>query len=109
METKYRHDQPGVTRRGFLVGAGAGLAAGVPLAWLGLKGFDRLRRGEQQPSPFTGRTVEDRRAEFALPGPFPGRVVEVRHPGSVKDHNGVSAEAVKPRNDRGSLEPTAAH
>jgi hypothetical protein len=106
METNYRHT--GVTRRCFLVGAGAGLAAGVPLAWLGLKGFDRLQRGEEAPSPFTGRTVEDRRPQFAMPGPFPGRVVEVRHPGSVKPDNSICAEAVKQMMDRGMRELTGA-
>jgi uncharacterized protein (DUF362 family) len=106
METKYR--QPDVTRRGFLVGAGAGLAAGLPLGWLGFKGARWLRSGDEQLSPFTGRSVEDRHPQFAMPGRFPGRVVEVRHPGSVKGDNRISTEAVKQMMDRGMRELTGA-
>ena len=45
-----------LSRRSFLLGSAAGLAAGVPLGWLALRGRQWL--DEHAPSPFTGRTVE---------------------------------------------------
>jgi len=87
----------GITRRGLLLGAGAGLAAAVPLGWLGR----RLWQGQPQRSPFTGRSVEDRRATLGMPGRFPGRVVEVRHPGAVTEDNEIVAPAVKRMMERG--------
>jgi uncharacterized protein (DUF362 family) len=83
----------GITRRGFLLGAAAGLAAGVPLGWYAFKGrqwFDSLA-----PSPFTGRSVEVPHAPLGMPGPFPGRVVEVRHAGSVSADYTINDDAVR--------------
>lgn len=90
-----------LTRRGFLVGAGVGLAAGGAAGWLGLRELSR-RHG------FTGRTVEVARPEFGIPGAFPGRVVEVHHPGSVGDDNRVNADAVRSMMSRGMRELTGA-
>lgn len=77
----------GITRRGFLLGAGAGLAAGAPLGWLAFQ-----RWGRQ--SPFTGKSTEIARAAPGMPGPFPGRVNEVRHDGALNDRFVVQQEAV---------------
>jgi uncharacterized protein (DUF362 family) len=84
----------GVSRRGFLLGAGAGIAVGAPLGWLGFKGWQAL-------PPFTGRSVEQPRAALGMPGPFPGRVVEVRHPGVMDDADLVHAPTVRRMMDRG--------
>jgi uncharacterized protein (DUF362 family) len=89
----------GVTRRGFLVGSALGLAAGVPLGWLGLKGRQWLNR--HTPSPFTGPSVEVPRTPGGMPGPFPGRVVEVRHPGSVAGEYAIDPDAVRVMMQRG--------
>src|SRR5581483_413565 len=93
----------GITRRGFLLGAGAGLAVGAPLGWLGLKGWQAYHQ-----SPFTGRTHEVERPEFAMPGPFPGRVVEVHHEGSVDESNTISRDAVQDMMARGMCGLTGA-
>ncbi len=72
----------GITRRGFLLGAAAGLSA----SYLAYRHWH---------SPFIGRSVEVPRPPLAMPGPFPGRVVEVQHPGAVNDRHVVNADAVK--------------
>src|SRR5262249_4817393 len=91
----------GITRRGFLVGAGAGLSAGASLPWLGMRtGKD----GNPSPglnSPFTGRPREVEHPAYAMPGPFPGRVIEVHRPDSVSPNNDVNPAAVKAMMDRG--------
>jgi uncharacterized protein (DUF362 family) len=96
----------GITRRVFLLGGGAGLLAGGGLAWLGLEKLHIL----QDPglSPFTGKTREVPRPEFAMPGPFPGRVVEVRHPGAVGDDYRIDAGAVRKMIARGMCDLTGA-
>jgi hypothetical protein len=94
----------GITRRGFLAGAAAGLAAGVPLTWLGL---DALRR----PAPGTPAApppLPAAETKFAMPGPYPGRVIEVRHPDSVRPDHTVNADAVSAMIDRGMTELTGA-
>src|SRR5262245_22226493 len=93
----------GITRRGFLLGAAAGLAAGVPLTWLG----SRILHGDAAP-PFTGRTREVPNPTYAMPGRFPGRVVEVQHPGAVSDTHQINADAVRAMMDRGMTELTGA-
>ena len=97
-----------VTRRDFLLGAGAGLAAGVPLAWLGIKGWERFRDPSEDSRSFRGRSVEDEHPAFAMPGPFPGRVIEVHHPGSVKPDNTICPEAVQTMMARGLCALTGA-
>jgi uncharacterized protein (DUF362 family) len=95
----------GITRRGFLFGAGAGLAAGLPLGVLGWQALQGLGEGQ---SSFTGRSSEDPSPQYAMPGPFPGRVIEVHHPGSVRPDHTISADAVKPMMDRGMCALTGA-
>ncbi len=85
----------GITRRGFLLGAGAGLAVGAPLGWFGLRAWQDSR------NPFTGRTVEQPRAPLGMPGPFPGRVVEVRHPYVIDRRYTVNQDAVRAMLNRG--------
>lgn len=94
------------TRRGFLVGAAAGLAAGVPATWYALK-----QNGALQPealAAFSGATKEVPRPAAAMPGPFPGRVIEVRHPGAVRPDNTIRADAVKAMMHRGMCTLTGA-
>src|SRR5438093_668586 len=67
----------GCSRRGFLLGAGAGLAAGIPLTLWAEKPLREI--GEHVFTPFRGVTKELPRPAYAMPGPFPGRVIEVRH------------------------------
>jgi uncharacterized protein (DUF362 family) len=95
----------GITRRGFLLGAAAGLAAGVPLAWLGTRAADRLRGALAAAAP-AARPPTD--GMYAMPGAFPGRVVEVRHPGSVAPNHAIDGGAVRLMMDRGMTELTGA-
>ncbi|HMF16579.1 MAG TPA: DUF362 domain-containing protein [Gemmataceae bacterium] len=95
----FRRSCYGITRRGLLLGAAGGLAAGIPLGWFGVKAW---QQGERQAvSPFSGRSVEDPRATYAMPGPFPGRVIEVRHPGAVNPQHVINKETVRTMMDRG--------
>jgi uncharacterized protein (DUF362 family) len=98
----------GITRRGLLLGAGFGLAAGVPLGWLGLKGLQTLRGERPYRSPFTGRSREVRSPEYAMPGPFPGRVIEVRARDAVSAGNEIRRDAVRRMIGRGMCELTGA-
>jgi hypothetical protein len=93
----------GPSRRGFLLGAATGLAAGVPLTWLALR-----HDGPRPPAPFTGRAVEVPRPDFAMPGPYPGRVVEVRHPAAVLPDHRINPDAVRAMMGRGMTELTGA-
>src|SRR5947209_5644020 len=93
----------GITRRGFLLGAGAGLAVGAPLGWYALQGWQQVRARP----PFSGRSVEQSRA-LGMPGPFPGRVVEVRHPHVVSDAHVINGDAVSAMMDRGMCALTGA-
>src|SRR2546430_2647010 len=97
----------GITRRGFLLGSAAGLAAGAPLGWLALQGAQWLDR--HAPSPFTGRSVELPRTPGGMPGPFPGRVVEVRHPGSVAADYAIDSAAVRTMMHQGMRSLTRSH
>jgi uncharacterized protein (DUF362 family) len=92
----------GITRRGFLLGAAAGLATGVPLTWLAARGL--------QPAPGAAPASPPVREPVAngMPGPFPGRVIEVRDPASVAADHSVNAEAVQKMVDRGMTELTGA-
>src|SRR5687768_14252386 len=72
----------GITRRGLLLGA----AAGLPLGWLA---YRALHPG------FSGRSVEVARPASAMPGPFPGRVVEVQHPAAINERYEVNQDVVK--------------
>jgi hypothetical protein len=108
MNAPLPYRSPGVTRRGFLLGTGAGLAAGVPLTWLGVKGLDALDHDPAAIRSFTGRSVEDPHPEYAMPGPYPGRVIEVQHRDAVKPDQHINAEAVQRMMERGMCELTGA-
>jgi uncharacterized protein (DUF362 family) len=108
MKTPLPHRPSGVTRRGFLLGAGTGLAAGASLTWLGLKGLEVLDRDNPALHSFTGRSVAATHPPFALPGPFPGRVIEIHHRGAVRNGRTINASAVKRMMDRGMRELTGA-
>jgi hypothetical protein len=73
-----------ITRRGFLVGAAAGLAAGGPLGWFAFKGSHSPAQRPAASAPPVG-----------MPGPYPGRVVEVRHRNSVSADHTINGDAVR--------------
>jgi Domain of unknown function (DUF362) len=100
--------RPGVSRRNFLRGAGAGVLVGAPLAWLAARGWDRLGGRVADLPSFSGVSREDPAPNYAMPGPFPGRVIEVQHPDSVKANNTVNPQAVKAMMNRGLCELTGA-
>jgi uncharacterized protein (DUF362 family) len=95
-----------ITRRGFLVGAGTGLAAGASLTWLGMQAWKQgYLSGDNQPLADT-RGLS--RGTDAMPGPFPGRVVEIQCPDAVALNDEVNPAAVKVMMDRGMTELTGA-
>jgi hypothetical protein len=96
----------GISRRGFLLGAGTGLALGGTLAWQGPKWLRTLSLSG--PSPFTGQSREVKNPTYAMPGPFPGRVIEVRHPGAVRDDHRINRAAVRTMVDQGMCQLTGA-
>jgi uncharacterized protein (DUF362 family) len=116
-----------VSRRGFLFGAGTGLAAGGLLGWgitdlaFRLRGQGQASRthpvlpvpSDSSPEPlyvrkrFTGTAVEDPNPAFPLPGRWPGKVVEVHHPGSVVEGE-IQLEPVRQMVARGMRELTGA-
>src|SRR5262245_31936057 len=91
----------GITRRGFMLGAGAGLAVGAPLGWLGWR--------EWQRRSFTGRSVEQPSAPLGMPGPFPGRVVDVRHPYVIDANYVIDQATVRRMMDRGMCSLTGSN
>jgi hypothetical protein len=95
----------GITRRGFLLGAAAGVAAAAPLTWLALRGWQALHSNG---STFSGHTKEQAKPPFAMPGPFPGRVVEVRRADAVSRDHRINQQAVNDMIDRGMTELTGA-
>ena len=59
---------PSVTRRGFLLGAAAGLAAGVPLTWLAARGLPFLTPSHPAtPEESNGRASPRRCPECGTP------------------------------------------
>jgi uncharacterized protein (DUF362 family) len=95
-----------ITRRGFLLGAGAGLAVGATGTWFAVDGWKRLFG--KGPSPFTGKSREVKNPAQGMPGPFPGRVIEVRHPGAVKDDYTIDQTRVGKMMDHGMCQLTGA-
>jgi hypothetical protein len=83
----------GITRRGFLLGAAGGLAAGLPAAWLGRDLLQPLL-----PSSNSGSTTPER---VGMPGRYPGRVIEVRHPHAVSPEHEIDRAVVARMIDRG--------
>lgn len=77
----------GLSRRGFLVGAGLGLAG-------------TLGAGCSGPKPVAARKAD------GMPGPFPGRVIEVYHPDAVSESFAINAKAVSAMVDRGMKQLT---
>jgi hypothetical protein len=88
-----------ITRRGFLLGATAGLAAGVPLTWLAARRYPFVTPSDNPAPP-------GRPAGTIMPGAYPGRVVEVHHPDSVSADHVISKPAVSSMVDRGMAELT---
>ena len=85
----------GLTRRGFLLGAGAGLAVGGPLGWLGLQGWQRLHGREPLPGVPIEAPAGLRSLQGAMRRRLRGHVVEVRHPASVSDDHVINRDAVR--------------
>src|SRR5438034_2199488 len=98
----------GITRRGFLLGAGTGLAAGASLTWLAPRAWRKAVEFFAETPSFTGRTREMRHPEFAMPGRYPGRVIEIRHPDAVRPDHGINRDAVTAMMNRGMKELTGA-
>jgi uncharacterized protein (DUF362 family) len=96
----------GITRRGFLLGAGAGLATGAAGYWFARDGWKQWF--DHGPSPFTGKSREVKNPAHAMPGPFPGRVVEVRHPGAVRDDYSIDQGSVSKMMQHGMCQLTGA-
>jgi uncharacterized protein (DUF362 family) len=99
---------PPLTRRAFLLGAGAAFGAGSVLAWQRWMGRPLAGIAPQDLSPFTGRTPEIEHPSFAMPGRFPGRVVEVHHPASVTRGYEIRPGAVKAMISQGMVALTGA-
>src|SRR5262245_15236550 len=89
----------GVSRRGFLLGAASGLAAGVPLTWLAARRYPHV-------IPSADPTPPGKPAGAVMPGAYPGRVVEVYYPGAVSCDHVISRQAVSAMIDRGMAELT---
>jgi hypothetical protein len=83
----------GISRRGFLLGAATGAAAGAAATWYGDHKLPELLRRLSK-SAFSGNPAEDPQPKYAMPGRYPGRVVEVRHPAAVSPDHCVNPEVV---------------
>ncbi len=79
-----------LSRRGFLFGAGAGLLAGAPLAYLGWKLLN----------PTVTSPVKLQATDVAMPGLYPARVVEVHHPRAVVEIRDKKAKVPRQQIDR---------
>ncbi|VTS01667.1 DUF362 domain-containing protein [Tuwongella immobilis] len=93
-----------LSRRGFLLGGMAGLAAGIPLgiaAWESWVQSDgkRLAIGNVGPKP--GGPVTAAKSFGGMPGRYPGRVVEVHRPGVVSPKHAIDRAGVRAMLDRG--------
>jgi hypothetical protein len=102
MNSSSRAACPRLSRRGFLLGAGTGLAAGVPLTLLGAHAWQSTRH--TSPAPLVvPPTVAD-----GMPGPYRGKVIETHHPASVGSDNAAMPAAVHAMVNRGMSELTGA-
>jgi hypothetical protein len=90
----------GITRRGFLLGAASGLAAGLPAAWFG-RDLRQALPLDTLSSPFLDSSPAAVSPEDGMPGPYPGRVVEVRHPRAVSPAYEIDPAVVERMIDRG--------
>lgn len=100
------HGRFGITRRGFLLGAAAGLGAGVPLSWLAARRWPLLVPSPLALSPEASTLRAGLPAGTAMPGRMPGRVIEVRHRDAVSADNVVHVPTVDALVDRGMAELT---
>ncbi len=94
----------GITRRGFLLGAGTGLLGGTAGTWFALRQLPRIFpeiNGQSAVRPRSAIPASD-----AMPGRYPGRVVEVRHPQAVSPSNKINGPVVGRMVDRGMAELT---
>src|SRR5262249_9728033 len=89
----------GITRRGFLLGAASGVAAGLPAAWLGRDLWQTLRPNALSSSFNTSLAAAP--TEDGMPGPYPGRVVEGRHPQAVSRAYQINPAVVNHMIDQG--------
>jgi hypothetical protein len=96
-----------ITRRGFMLGAGTGLAVGIPATWLSLRD-KRGPIGKAKRSSPADSLQKEESSKFGMPGPFPGRVVEIKHPDSIGGDSSINSAAVKTMMDRGMCELTGA-
>ncbi len=97
--------QGSISRRGLLVGAGAGLLIGAPLGWLASQGWDLFSDLSWQPAP---SGVSNPTLCEGMPGPFPGRVIEVRHQDAVTPAYEINSGAVQEMMARGICSLTGA-
>lgn len=79
-----------LSRRGFLVGAGTGLAASAALAYFGWRYLN----------PAVTTSIKVKPTELAMPGPYPGRVIEVQHPYAVVEIRGQNAKVPRQQINR---------
>jgi hypothetical protein len=98
----------GITRRGFLLGAATGLAAGCPVAWLAGRHLPMILPKPKPTSPEASTQRSGLRPSDLMPGRYPGRVIEVLDPHAVSPDNVINRKAVKRMVDRGMAELTGA-
>ena len=94
----------GITRRGFLLGAAAGLGVGVPLTWLAGRTFPLLTPALDPVTPERSTERSGLSSGDIMPGRYPGRVIEVHHPLAVSMENEIHAPTVGTMVDRGMAE-----
>jgi hypothetical protein len=94
-----------ITRRGFLLGMATGLAAGVPLTWLGTRYLPALLANLAS-TPTSRPLLDDPDLRYALPGRYPGRVIEVKHPQVIRAAGHIDRDHVATMIDRGMAELT---
>jgi len=87
-----------MSRRDFLLGAAAGLAAGVPATWWA------AHQGKGAWHAFADLRADNKDPGYAMPGRYPGRVLEVRHPQAVDPNNAIDAGTVQQMIDHGMAE-----
>jgi hypothetical protein len=90
----------GITRRGFMLGAAGGVAAGAAATWFGDHHLIPVLRQLSRTS-FSGHPAEDPRPQYAMPGRYPGRVIEVRHRGAVGANHAIHPAVVADMIDAG--------
>src|SRR5262245_25272102 len=96
-----KHQSTGLTRRSLLIGTVLGLAAGTPLAWLGLRGLNLSEKSLAKPKSPLPTSAPPPGGHLGMPGRYPGKVVEVHHPGAVSRDYQIQADTVKGMVGRG--------